>query len=441
MAKKSLAIHHEESLLSDRQQRELVARVANSRSFASSSTLRAFFLYVAEHAIAGEPDGVKEQQIGFHVLGRKPDYDPADDNIVRVRARQVRQKIDEYFGAEGQHEQVIISIPKGSYLPVFQPRPQVSREENSQPPHPDVRQPGIFSRSGALIFSWSITALALILLLGFRSDTRPAAVKSADPGETAYELWGQFFPAGNEELRVVAADSGFALWQDLTGQELTLGDYLSRAYLQKSAVGVSRELAIRRITSPADVILTLRLQEMARRFGGHVKSQFARNLDIHDLQSGNIVLLGSRRSNPWVELFESQLNFALTYNNSGGAPAFENKAPRPGELGNYALESPLTMDGPESRATESYALAALVPSLNGRGKVFILEGLGMEGTEAIGEFVTNGEKLAGLLRRIGARKNSPVKPFEALLKLTAVAGGYADAEVIASRYPLQHIAN
>ena len=103
-------------------QRELVERVANSHAFSHSPSLRAFLLYVSEHAIAGRLDAVKEQQIGSNVLGRKPDYDPAEDNIVRVRARQLRQRLDDYFLNEGHHEPVVISIPKGHYIPAFQAR-------------------------------------------------------------------------------------------------------------------------------------------------------------------------------------------------------------------------------------------------------------------------------------------------------------------------------
>jgi hypothetical protein len=85
---------------------------------------------------------------------------------------------------------------------------------------------------------------------------------------------------------------------------------------------------------------------------------------------------------------------------------------------------------------ESYAVAALLPSPSGTGVVAIVEGLSMEGTEAAGELVTNLEKFGTLLRRIGVKNDQPVKPFEMLLKLTAVPGGYGDAELIAYRYPV-----
>jgi hypothetical protein len=59
----------------------------------------------------------------------------------------------------------------------------------------------------------------------------------------------------------------------------------------------------------------------------------------------------------------------------------------------------------------------------------------MEGTEAAGELLTDPERFGMLLRRIGWKGAEPIRPFEVLLKLTAIAGGYAGPELIAFRYP------
>jgi hypothetical protein len=88
--------------------------------------LRAFLLYVTEHAVASTTERIKEQRIGCEVLGRKPDYDPAADNIVRVRAHELRQRLDKYFNTEGAREPVVVSIPKGSYVPGLRAAPACS---------------------------------------------------------------------------------------------------------------------------------------------------------------------------------------------------------------------------------------------------------------------------------------------------------------------------
>ncbi len=194
-----------------------------------------------------------------------------------------------------------------------------------------------------------------------------------------------------------------------------------------------REIAVRRYTSPADLSVSLRLAEITKALGRQMKVQFARSVDIHDMKGGSLVLLGSRRSNPWVELFEPSMNFVLVYRSGADGPCFLNRSPKAGEPKYFSMPSSLEVRGAEDKSIDSYALAALVPNPSGRGVAVIVEGLSMEGTEAAGEMITNLDRFGDLLRRIGVKKNAPIQPFEVLLKLTAVAGGYGQSELCAYR--------
>lgn len=439
--------------LAEDQQRELVRRVMNSREFATSPTLRAFLFYIADHAIAGRLEAIKEQQIGCHVLGRKPDYNPAEDNIVRVRARQVRQKLENYFRAEGHREPVVISIPKGHYVPVFQARTlereyvadggkvDLASTAASNPENDDTAVSLLSFRKKSRHWRsvpWMVAVTAVLVACGAVWGSRARGVRVAadsDTAGTAHSVWASVLPNRDQQLTVVTADAGFALWQDITHQELNLGAYLSRKYLEdKSGSPDMREIAARRYTSPADLSVSLRLAEIAKALGCQMKVQFARSVDIHDVKGGSLVLLGSRRSNPWIELFEPSMNFVLAYQAGGGGPCFLNRSPKAGEPKYFSMPSTLEVHGAEDKAVDSYALAAMVPNPSGHGMAVIVEGLSMEGTEAAGELITNMDRFGTLLRQIGV-KNGPVQPFELLLKLTAVAGGYGQSELCAYRYP------
>jgi hypothetical protein len=70
---------------------QLAQRIATSKSFTKSGFLSKFLLYVCERELTGRADEISEQQIGVHVFGRRPDYNPGEDNIVRSYARQCRQ--------------------------------------------------------------------------------------------------------------------------------------------------------------------------------------------------------------------------------------------------------------------------------------------------------------------------------------------------------------
>ena len=105
-----------------RPEEDLVRRVASSATFEKSPRLRAFFLHVCRCALEDKPEEATEQQIGIYVYGRPPGYNPNDDNIVRSQARVLRMKLEHHFASEGKHESIVITIPKGQYLPLFESR-------------------------------------------------------------------------------------------------------------------------------------------------------------------------------------------------------------------------------------------------------------------------------------------------------------------------------
>src|SRR5215469_2208802 len=98
---------------------QLAQRIVASKSFAKSSLLSRFLLYVCDRTLNGKTEEISEQQIGVHVFGRRPQYNPAEDNIVRNYARQLRQRLDAYFEEEGKAEDLRLTIPRGTYVPTF----------------------------------------------------------------------------------------------------------------------------------------------------------------------------------------------------------------------------------------------------------------------------------------------------------------------------------
>jgi TolB-like protein len=97
-------------------------RILASDVFASADRMSGFLRYVVERAMAGESDHVKEYTIGVAVFGRSEEYDPRLDSIVRVEARRLRTKLDEYYASTGRQDPIIIEIPRGAYVPTFERR-------------------------------------------------------------------------------------------------------------------------------------------------------------------------------------------------------------------------------------------------------------------------------------------------------------------------------
>jgi TolB-like protein len=117
--------------------REQLQRIVTSDGFANADRMTAFLRFVVERALAGEGAQVKEYVIGVEVFQRDAEYDPRLDSIVRVEARRLRTKIDEYYAGPGREDAVIIRIPRGSYVPVFESR-EVPATLPAAPPLPPV---------------------------------------------------------------------------------------------------------------------------------------------------------------------------------------------------------------------------------------------------------------------------------------------------------------
>jgi Tol biopolymer transport system component len=133
-------------------------RILASGIFRRSKRLSAFLRYVVEQTLDGQADILKEQVLGAELYGKGPEFDGAADPIVRVDARRLRDKLREYY-SESPWNPIKISLPKGSYVPVF--------EEN---PSPVILVPGpaprIVQVPGRVRWPWFATAAVLAVATG-----------------------------------------------------------------------------------------------------------------------------------------------------------------------------------------------------------------------------------------------------------------------------------
>ena len=97
-------------------------RVLQSAAFRNASTLQQLLQFLASRALDNsQPELLKEYTIGVEAFGRPQDFDPKTDTIVRVQIHRLRQKLKEYYDYEGRQDPILIEIPKGHYLPTFEP--------------------------------------------------------------------------------------------------------------------------------------------------------------------------------------------------------------------------------------------------------------------------------------------------------------------------------
>jgi hypothetical protein len=100
-----------------------VDRILHSREFRNSLNLQQLLQFVSTRALDGCQESLKEYVIGVEALGRKTDFDPKTDPIVRVQIHRLRLKLREYYDGEGRHDPILVEIPKGQYQPRFEAAP------------------------------------------------------------------------------------------------------------------------------------------------------------------------------------------------------------------------------------------------------------------------------------------------------------------------------
>src|ERR1051326_4347436 len=125
---------------------QLLAEILGSAPFRTSRQCQDLFRFIVEHSLAGSEDSLRERVIGIEVFGRAPDYDTADDPVVRLRAADVRKRLAQYYQSRvGGVWLWEIEIPTGSYKAQFHPTEAtlspVPSLATGTPLHPEIVSP------------------------------------------------------------------------------------------------------------------------------------------------------------------------------------------------------------------------------------------------------------------------------------------------------------
>jgi hypothetical protein len=377
----------------------------------------------------GRADQISEQQIGVHVFKRAANYNPNDDSIVRSHARLLRQKLDAYFELEGRDEEVRIQIPKGRYVPFFEPQ---ETKLNAVETWDAARTLPVKARAGRRNLVWAIVVLAFASLgtLTARWAWSPPKARA-----TPHAFWTSFFSSGKKVL-IVPADSALALIEDMTRRQIGLTDYLNHRYRFDLAnvpgwdENALSRLAGRHYTSMADLNLTARLVRLPEAGAHSIEIRYARDLQLADLKEGSAVLIGGPRANPWEDLFQDKMNFFVDTDRTTLENRVSNKTPHPGEQKVYGEPQG---DSP----VRAYGLVALLPGLRASTRTLVVEGTSSIGTECAADFLLDDAALGNFIAEISkGADSSPIKNlpfFEVVLQSGAVAGSAPQPQIVAYR--------
>lgn len=387
-----IAAKHVEQTPSVDEQRLLLERILASKLFCKSHRLASFLRFICEEQQQGRGHTIQEQRIGTVVFGRPASYHMGEDSIVRSQARFLRLRLQEYFATEGKDEPIVLTVPKGSYVPEFHFREPSKHPADSAPfvldspavATPDelvpVERPRERGLSRALLAVVAVMALCAAVFIGWRLAGSNRAARMTSP---ELHFWASIFDSKRSTL-IVPADSSLVLMDELTGTEIKLPDYTSRRYRNwKPPAELERlwtTLVQSQYTNVADLRIVAQLERLPQTDPAKTQIRFARDLSMSEIKQNNVVLIGSARANPWVELFEGYGRFRVGYDNQAKANVVQNRDPGPGEKPVYVEES----DADEHLA---YGTISYLPSLDGQSSSLLVGGTSKAGTEAGAEFL------------------------------------------------------
>lgn len=437
----------------------LLDRILSSPQLKRSTRMRELLAYVGRRALEEGCEQLHEQEIGTEVFGRPAGYDTSVDNIVRVNATELRKRIDAYFETEGINEPLIMEIPRGSYIPVFRHRPVESPiaaggedipdlvhepepyPAADAPPQPQMlpspsppaarRWPWI---AGAITAGIAVVVLGVICLqLTLENRTMHKRLYPWEYQPAVSAFWTGFLGA-NPTTDVVLSDTAFGMYQTLSKKSFSLQEYLNRSYtsqLQQQNLDpqmhtVLSMLARRTLVSRGEFNMAQHLDDLDP-LNTDMHMYFARSYIPSLLKRHNVVLFGTRLSNPWMELFENRLAFTVQRNPNVSDPTapdaprllVANRAPAAGEQATYTPSAPI-----------GYCTVAYLPNPERTGRVLMIAGTTSEAAEGCGEFLLSESGMENLQKKLGT---TTFPYFQVLLRTSQLIDTPITASIVAER--------
>ena len=189
----------------------------------------------------------------------------------------------------------------------------------------------------------------LYLWMSNRALRRTISSNAVQSTPVVTAFWSQIL-GKRPNTDIILADTSFALIEDITKRSIPLSEYLSRNFVntvQTPNLSPDRRADLGMIMqrnngSLGDFRAAQRILELdppGKNF--HVYS--ARDYTPALVKQDNIILVGARKSNPWVDLFSGGMTFTAEYDTDRARDFIKNKAPTKDEQARYeSLPAPAT---------------------------------------------------------------------------------------------------
>jgi len=417
----------------------LLEDVLGSAPFRTSRQCQDLFRYIVEHSIAASDGSLRERIIGIEVFGRAPDYDTADDPVVRLRAADVRKRLAQYYQAKNESGQWKIEIPTGSYRAQFHPPeiplpqfPVPTRLVEPQTEAPSSRQvPTLGADAGVpkRKFLWGAAILTVCLAAALASLP---LFRTASPTPSPFDLfWGPVLKTSRPVLVCTGSNRVYVLSQEARNRYRKIHP-LAEDGTPNLEVLVPREdlkkFVAEDFVPMKDTYLTIGDASTTARISSLLTSRhhpydlrFGSDLSFGDLREGSAVLIGAF-NNIWTLNMTDSLRFVF----EAGDTAEMHIRDRFDASRSWW---PKVSGG---KFSEDYAIISRILDSKTGSVLVTIAGLDHTGTRAAGDFVTDPQLIADLVKQ--APKDWSGKNVQIVLHTNVVNNIPSSATVVAVHY-------
>jgi len=312
----------------DEEQSPELIQALGSRAFEKAPTLRRLLTYLWEH----RTEDVGEYAIATEALGRKADFEPRVDATVRVLVSRLRQRLKEFYEADGSNLPTRIVIPLGSHqLQVV----EGERHDSAEPG--ELGAPGLElipilgeSRFGdravlqgrnrnvgrAVILIQFATILILLCSNGWMAWERSRAAAEAERGAGVRLpiFWERFLQNGKSTRIVLPAPVFFGWPNGFLARDVNVNEYSKMkdsATLSKLGKDLGTPALEQQYFAASDSLALLRLDRFLDPAGNRITISTTADSPADTLDRENLIATGTPRTLAPFQSILDRLSFRV----------------------------------------------------------------------------------------------------------------------------------
>jgi hypothetical protein len=382
--------------------------------------------YITEHTLSGELALLRERVIGKEVFGRRPDYEPGEDPVVRIRVADLRKRLALYYQSLQTVPDVRIDVPSGSYRATFTWKTSESATEVIGPPSsivdvpaPSTQGPSSISNDAPLNFTevlpnasihyrradtltaahasipsrrrWRWILVLLLLLAGLTIGLYWYHGRSDHALRT---FWAPVLDSSKPVLVSIGSNAVYRVSDD-KADEYSRQNHIENSGMEFfpqfapnqtfASTGLhpaeTSFVALGDVASVSEVVATL------TRFGKPFQDRFPNDISFAEVRSNPTVLIGGF-NNPMTLELTRNFRFVLSARNR-----IEDRN-QPGVA--WILHA-----STDSHDTEDYAIVTRILRRGEDEPLVSVAGMGQYGTLAATDFICRPEGLQQLTKSLG----------------------------------------